>query len=289
MRPTEVHDGLAVYSLGDGVPVLLMPGPHRHQQPGDGSSQDLIDGLRKLGRRVVSFDAPGVGGSTRPAQLGMEEMLDCADETLAVCDLRSSVDVFGHSMAGLVSLAYALDRPQRVRRLILVGSGSGGDAYMKSPGALWNRTHPSFPALAALGMLHVAVPCRATEILLTRFIRRESYHGEPRSPRQSVTWNDWFRGRYGRGDWHRIARRLDYSPRLGELHMPTLILCGRHDPQYPPAASVQLAAGISKSHLEWFDASGHYPFVEEPNRFWRIVAKFLDGISASFPLERERP
>jgi pimeloyl-ACP methyl ester carboxylesterase len=72
-----------------------------------------------------------------------------------------------------------------------------------------------------------------------------------------------------------VARKLDYSPRLGKIEAPALILCGRYDPQYPPACSQELAAGIPRSQLVFFEHSGHYPFLEEPQVFWQAVRGFL--------------
>ncbi|MCZ7546605.1 MAG: hypothetical protein M5R40_25155 [Anaerolineae bacterium] len=72
-----------------------------------------------------------------------------------------------------------------------------------------------------------------------------------------------------------MARKLDYAPRLGEIEAAALILCGRHDPQYPPACSEALAAGIRRARAVYFARSGHYPFIEEPEAFWRAVGDFL--------------
>jgi pimeloyl-ACP methyl ester carboxylesterase len=72
-----------------------------------------------------------------------------------------------------------------------------------------------------------------------------------------------------------VAKLLDYTSRLGELDAPVLVLCGRHDPQYPPACSAQLAAGIRGARLRYFERCGHYPFIEEPQAFWAGVDAFL--------------
>ncbi|MGZ6314112.1 MAG: alpha/beta fold hydrolase [Candidatus Limnocylindrales bacterium] len=280
VRPPEpyiVHDGLAVYRVGDGSPVLLMPAPHRYQIPGDGSATPLIEGLTALGRQVISFDPPASGRSSRPMRLSMSEMHDCADEALAACGISGPVDSVGHSMAGLTVLAYAIERPQHVRRLVLIGTGTGGRAYMSAPGALWNHTHPRFWRLAALGILQMTWRRRATEVMLNDLIQRESFVDKRFAGRTPLHASDWFRPRGGHTEWHDIALRLDYGPRLGEIDVPTLILCGRHDPQYAPACSEELAAGIRGSQLAWFEHSGHFPFIEEPEAMWSRVAAFLQA------------
>ena len=273
--PFAIRDGLAVYRIGEGPPLLLMPGPHRFQQPGDGTAAPLIEGLTRIGHQVVCFDPPGSGRSTRPARLSMTEMHDCADEALLACDISGPVDAVGHSMGGLAVLAYAIERPERVRRLVLIGTGTGGRAYMRAPGALWNRTHPRFWRLAALGILQTLWPRRAPETITLDFIRRQSLVDRRFARPVPVAPGDWLRPRRGRTDWHRIARGLDYGPRLTEIQAPTLILCGRHDPQYPPACSAELVRGIAGSHVVWFERSGHYPFIEEAEPFWAAVGDFL--------------
>ena len=70
------------------------------------------------------------------------------------------VDVVGHSMGGLAALAYAIDHPEKVKRLVLVGTGCGGRAYKGAVGAFWNRSHPAFWRMALLGTLHLAWPAR---------------------------------------------------------------------------------------------------------------------------------
>jgi pimeloyl-ACP methyl ester carboxylesterase len=146
---------------------------------------------------------------------------------------------------------------------------------MTAPGALWNRTHPHFGRLALFGILQMTWRRRATEVMLNDLVLRESFVDKSFAQPTPVSVRDWFRPRRGHTEWHDIARRLDYGPRLCEINAPTLILCGRHDPQYAPACSEELAAGIRSSQLAWFEHSGHFPFLEEPEALWSRVAAFL--------------
>jgi pimeloyl-ACP methyl ester carboxylesterase len=275
--PYTVNNGLAIYRIGVGEPVLLMPGPHRFQQPGDGTAAPLINGLVELGRQVISYDPPGSGHSTRPLHLSMAEMHDCANEALSLCRIADPVDAMGHSMGGLCILAYAVEQPTRVKRLVLVGTGSGGPAYMYAPGALWNRSHPAFWKMALLGMLHVVWPCQALQTYMMNFIEYHSYYDKHCATPQSVHFADWLRPRQAHTEWHRVARKLDYRDRLRAIKAPALLLCGCHDPQYPLACTQELANGISDARTVYFAESGHYPFVEEAGAFWHAVAGFLQG------------
>jgi pimeloyl-ACP methyl ester carboxylesterase len=262
----SMHDGLAVYDAGRGEPVFFMPGPHRFERPGLRTTDALINGLMTLGRRVITYDPPGSGHSTRAAHLGMEEMHDCADEALHARGISGAIDAVGHSMGGLALLAYAIERPAQVQRLVLIGTGSGGRAYMTAPGALWNRSHPRFYRLALLGMLHILWPRLGPERLLNNFIRRESFRDPRLAHLTTIGLLDWLRPREGRTDWHRIARRLDYAPRLAGLTAPALVMCGRHDPQFPLSCSEELARGIPGAQLVVF------LYAEAVGRFFRETA-----------------
>jgi proline iminopeptidase len=277
----SIHNGLAIHRFGEGEPIFLMPGPHRFARPGLPMTDSLIDGLARLHREVIIFDPPGSGRSTRRSHLGMKEMLDCTDEALHVAGAVGAMDAVGHSMSGLALLAYAIERPARIKRLILVGTGSGGQAYMGARGALWNRSHPHFWRLALLGTLHIIWPRLGPERWLNNFIHRESFVDPRLADVRTITAADWFRPRQGRTDWHRIAKSLNYGPRLGEIAAPTLLLCGRHDPQFPPACSEDLARGIPNTRLIVLEHSGHFPFEEEPGPFWSAVDHFLTLSAAS--------
>lgn len=318
-HPEKIHNGLAIYYIGTTekitndnndnhrtLPILFMPGPHRFQIPGDGSAKSLIDGLvrhcccrcdndapRALRRAVISFDPPGSGHSMkRPVHLSMEEMHQCADETLDVFlggggDLSPSsswkksegsgiVDAVGHSMGGLCLLSYVLKNPTRIRRMVLIGAGCGGQSYMKARGALWNSTHPSFCTMTFLGLLQFVWPCQALQTIMMNFIYYHSLVNKERwYVAQKVHWRDWFRRREKYPEWHQVARKLDYRDELREIQVPTLLLCGRHDPQYPPCCTQELAENIPKSHAVYFEQSGHYPFIEEADEFWSVVSDFL--------------
>jgi proline iminopeptidase len=280
-EPAAVHDGLAIYALGSGQPVFFVPGPHRFQRVGTRTGDALIDGLIALGRRVVTYDPPGSGRSTRPPHLSMVEMVTCADEALAVSGVAGPMDVLGHSMGGLAALAFVLERPEAVRRLVLAGTGSGGPAYMNAPGALWHRGHPGFTRMAALGIVARAWPRRGPERLLMNLVERESFVDHTLARPRPVSAQDWLRPREGRPDWHGIARRIDFAPRLAEVRSPTLVLCGRRDPQFPLACSEQLATGIPGARLVVFERSGHYPFIEEAAAFWSQVGEFLSAAVAA--------
>ena len=69
----------------------------------------------------------------------------------------------------------------------------------------------------------------------------------------------------------------DVTPRLGEIDVPTLVLCGRYDEATPHQAEI-IAAGIDGSELVVFEESAHMTPVEEPDRYLAVVRDFLYGV-----------
>ena len=67
----------------------------------------------------------------------------------------------------------------------------------------------------------------------------------------------------------------DTRPRLGELHMPTLILAGRHDRVCSLNQARLMQQGISGARLVIFEESGHMPQMEESARYIQTVRDFV--------------
>src|SRR4030095_14392319 len=123
--PAWVHDGLAVYDLGAGPPLLVMPNPQGMVRAPEAHGP-LVELLAGLGWRVVTFDPPGAFASPRPPRLGLDEMLACTHEALGVAGGAPPGDVVGPRPASLGQLALARAAPATVRSLVLVGAVDGG-------------------------------------------------------------------------------------------------------------------------------------------------------------------
>ena len=280
--PAHESDGLAVYDLGAGPPLLLMPNPQGMVRAPEANSP-LADLLIGLGRRVVSFDPPGAFASSRPPRLGLAEMLACSREALQVAGVGPSVDVVGHSQATLCQLALALAAPGVVRSLVLVGAGDGGWRTTRRAAGMpwcWPLTDPRrwrFVLLAtplAVGRANLGRLKRLQQLYLNASLVDPSL-----VPPVQVEPGDQRRPPPPRARWQASVRRVDLRPRLGEISAPALVCGGRHDPQTPWLDNAAIAAALQHGRLEVFEHSGHYPFLEEPDRFAAVVAAFLSSVT----------
>ena len=133
-------DGVRLHYVerGEGPPVVLIHGNTVSLL--DFEASGLIDRLA-LGHRVIAFDRPGYGHSTRPRDRlwtpsAQAELLHAALTQLGI----ERPVVVGHSMGAMVGLALALDHPADVRSLVLLGGyyypSVRVDALLTAPVAL---------------------------------------------------------------------------------------------------------------------------------------------------------
>jgi proline iminopeptidase len=279
VEPASVIDGLAVYTVGSGEPVLLFPYPHGH------TTEPMAQGpiaeiLTEMGRTVVTFDVPGAYRSTREPLGDMDEMIRSADETLDRLGIQGPVDVVGHSMGGLAALAYAIERPEHTRRLVLATSLSGFPAAARwgFPGSAFRIYEPDYWRLILWGIrLNAGRGDIALHKRLQNLMARASYYDQTFFRPVQIDADDSDKGVPIRTIWSKnMYSRLSYADRLAEVRASTLILAGRHDPEAPLQCSEELLQGISDASLVIFEHSGHYPFIEEASLFAQTVNTFLN-------------
>ena len=279
VEPVSVVDGLAVYTIGRGEPVLLFPYPHGHTTEPMAQGR-IAETLAGMGRTVVSFDAPGAYRSTREPAGDMAEMIRSADETLDRLGIQGPVDVVGHSMSGLAALAYAIERPERTRRLVLVTSLSGFPAAARYgfPGSAFRPYEADYWRIILWGIrLNAGRGNLALHKRLQNLMERASYHDKAFFSPVGIDAGDFEKGVPIRTIWSKnMYTRLSYADRLAEVQASTLILAGRHDPEAPVECSEELLQGIPNGRLVIFEGSGHFPFIEEAPLFAQTVAVFLN-------------
>src|SRR3546814_18558979 len=91
----------------------------------------VTDGLG-AGRPIILFDNAGVAGSSGETPPSFDDMARRAGDFLDALDL-AQVDLLGFSMGGFVAQSVALQFPERVRKLVLVGTGPRGGVPSQDP------------------------------------------------------------------------------------------------------------------------------------------------------------
>ena len=216
-------------------------------------------------RRVIAPDMLGFGYTDRPAdaRYRLDAWVQQAMDTLDALDVAQT-DLVGNSFGGALALALAIRHPQRVRRLVLMGSV--GVPFPITPGldAVWGYT-PSFEHMRTLIDLFAhdrkLVTDELAELRFQASIRpgfQESFAAMFPAPRQR--WVD------------ALA-----SPETDIRAVPheTLVIHGREDRIIPVTTSLTLANLIPNAQLHVYGHCGHWTQIEHSARFTRLVGDFL--------------
>jgi proline iminopeptidase len=231
------------------------------------------------GFRVSTFDPPGQYRSTRPARVSLDEMLDCATETLGTLRLPARVAVIGHSMSALCAFYLALAHPDRVAKLVLVGTPPGSGMAIVRYRAMpfcWPPWNPDLWRMAGWGILlasgHGSLETHKKMDLLSE---RANFVNQALVSPIVIEPGDRHRPAPPGDRWWHAIRKTRVISRASELRCPTLLIVGRHDPQTPVKISKAIHKRVPDSELEIFERSGHSPFLEEPERFAQVLSAFL--------------
>jgi proline iminopeptidase len=68
----------------------------------------------------------------------------------------------------------------------------------------------------------------------------------------------------------------DRSADLPKISVPTLVIVGRRDFITNVAMAEEMVNHVPNARMEIFEESGHYGFVEEPDKFYRVVKAFVE-------------
>ena len=279
IAPAVMTNDLAVYIVGEGEPILVFPYPHAGTNEPMAQS-DFSNNFIALGRKVITFDVPGAYASTREPKVDMNEMLECALDALEAAGVEGKIDVAGHSMGGLVALAFALEHPERVDQLLLINTLSGFDASLKwgMPGSAWTWRQKEYWQLMYWGIrLQNGRGNLAMHKRLMYLMAEASFVDKAYVPDLKIDADDKDKLTPVRFNWSKALWNINYAERLDQVKVSTLITAGRHDVQTPIECALELTTGIPNNRFVIFENSGHSPFVEEKEKYLEVVGTFLDG------------
>ncbi len=264
---------------GDGPPLLLA---HGHTSS-IGMWAEQVEALS--GRyRLVLPDARGHGESEAPADLDAYSMDAYVDDLRALLDHLGIRRAFvgGLSMGGMVTLQFALTWPERVRALLLCDT-SASYRFVEQIGEQerWDGFRNRLEALARTeGMAAVA---RATEENAAGAL--EPGQSFPAGVVRHLARLARMDVRAYLGSVKALRERPDLEDRLGEIAVPTLVLCGEHDVFLTP--SIAMHDAISGSRFVLVRNSWHGTATWQPAAFNAAVLAFLADVEAGRPVAGE--
>ena len=262
---------------GAGLPLLAVHG-------GPGLPHNYISSLARLAdeREVIFWDQLGCGNSERPHNTALWTMERSVAEMDAVVHGLGldHFHIFGNSWGGMMLQQYALDALSGAVSLTI------------------SNSTPSIPRFAVNVVRMKAELDAATQAAVDRHEAAETTNS---AEYQAAirTWNEtylcrirpWpkeledafrnmgteiFETMFGPSDFRIVGtiRDWDVFERLGEIAVPTLLLAGRFD-ECSPDDMREMHRRIAGSRFELFESTAHLPFIEEPQRFDRVMRDFL--------------
>lgn len=272
MSSITTDQGIVHYEVyGRGKPVILLHGWL-------GSWGLWQETMSFLGRyyRTYALDFWGFGESGKKR------------ETYAVQDFVSLVDQFmeqlgiaraplvGHSMGGTVSLSVAIRFPERVSKVVVVGSPIVGSslAFPLKLAGMRPIAFLLFNMMSAfrLGM-RIASPVICRDERFADMMDRDLSRTTVESFLLSIA----------------SLRRTDLRPMLDQVKVPAMGMYGDRDVIVHPRQWQPMLKGIPHAKIERFPLDGHFPMLEEPQVFAEKLKTFLDEDAPLLPAAQSQP
>ena len=223
-----------------------------------GTHLDWPAPLRRLpGVTVYTLDLPGHGRSSGPGRDSIEDYTATVNSFINVLQLgQEKLFLLGHSMGGAITQMAALEAPDRLSGIILIGSG----ARLRVAGELLSLlAENSSGAAATIAGLYWSP--EAPRI----FRQRSAYLLQNVDP--EVLHGDFL-----------ACDRFDVMDRLGEITVPALVISGSQDRLTPPKYGRYLADHLPHARLVTIEGAGHMMAQEQPETVASAVAHFIDDV-----------
>jgi pimeloyl-ACP methyl ester carboxylesterase len=221
--------------------------------------------LAKTGKyRVYALDFWGFGDSAKVTNSQFStfhidnyvEMVHQFMESLGI----QQAPIFGHSMGGTVALQISLSYPERVEKIVIVGSpiiGSSLNPFLQLAG---------YGSIAKLVWRYPILLHSIMRLLLARDSKK--VRGMIFRDVQRATMESFFRSI---GD----LRDTDLRSKLPTLNLPALGIYGEKDNIVNPSNAKLLKEGVKASQISILSRSRHFPMTDEPEVFLETINQFL--------------
>jgi proline-specific peptidase len=263
------------------APILLLHG-------GPGATHDYLEPLEALAdsqRRVILYDQLGAGNSDHPHDPSMWTVALYVEELGAVREALGlgRVHILGQSWGGMLAMEYALTQPQGVLSLVIADSPASMHQWVTEANRLRAELPPEVQQLLleheAAGTTESAEYQEAMQVFYQRHVCRLDPMPEcvARTFQKLAEEPEVYNTMNGPSEFHVVGTLKDWdiTGRLGEIHLPTLLISGRYD-EATPAIIETIRRGIPGSEWRIFEQSSHMPHVEETALVLPAINEFLD-------------
>ncbi|HSF82471.1 MAG TPA: alpha/beta hydrolase [Anaerolineales bacterium] len=214
--------------------------------------------IRRLpGVRTYALDLPGHGKSEGPGEQSIPGYVQALVYWLQAAGLHRAVFV-GHSMGGAIAIGLALQHPDHVLALGLLGTSA---SMRVNPALIEDSANAARFERAIRNVISWSFGSQVPEKLSSTAYKRMA------DTRPSVLHGDFL-----------ACDGFIVNDRLGEITCPVLVLCGEEDKMTPVRKAQQLADSIPQARLEVVHGAGHMLMLEKPQVVADLLRRFLDRI-----------
>lgn len=273
--------------FGTGDPIFLIPGGPGGAHPGM-RGFDSLSGTNTL----IYYDAFGRGKSDTAKDVKEYSLKrDIEDlEKLRKAMGFTKIIVLGHSYGTVVAQGYALQYGEHVSHLILSAPFHSNVMWQENDDNYNHEIKTSYPEVwdtlmiirkqgyLSSDSLHQAIYGRVPYGFFYAY-NPENFTGQKRSAYPNPFNTKLYYQMVGKdGDFvvDSDIGTFDYRQQLKNLKMPVLILAGRYDRVAVPWMMVQYKQYCPQAQFIMFEKSGHNPFVEEPQKTFKLIRSFLN-------------
>ncbi|HST62927.1 MAG TPA: alpha/beta hydrolase [Longimicrobium sp.] len=251
--PSGVRLQYAETGHADGEPVILL-----HGYTDSWYSFSRVLPLLAPKYRAIALSQRGHGDSDRPGSYTGDDYAADVDALMEALGIERAT-VVGHSMGSFVAQTVAIRYPERVEKLVLIGSGTvaGNEVIVGLNDFVQTLTDPVdstfvYEFQASTIFYPVPQPFLDTVVAESRKLTAD-------------VWKGALDGLIGTVN----------APRLGEIQTPTLVVWGDQDGIFLRADQDALVAAIPNATLSVYPQTGHALHWERPREFTRELEKFI--------------
>ncbi len=277
MSFVEIENFKLYYEVkGQGEPLVLISG----FASGAWLWFNQINDLAKY-FQVITFDPRGISQS----KLNENETVSIKEIADDVCEILDELrinkaSVLGTSFGGFVAQEFALRYPERLNKLILACTSFGGVNHVLPDNF---EVISAFSATENLNNLErirkFMIPAFTKDFAKNNFavIEKTCLLREQNKVPETVYLQQLA-----------SATTFDMQAKVSQIIAETLVISGDKDQVVPMQNSINLANMIPKSRLEIIENSGHLFFIEQAEKFNKIVTEFVQSSNFSLRLTSER-